>query len=276
MSARRTNTLSIRTPEGISFAFILAGPLVRFFAWAVDFACIAAIAASAGAVLGLAGLISQDAARAISILAYFVVSIGYGMFLEWFWRGQTIGKKLFRLRVIDAEGLHLQFNQVVVRNLLRFIDMLPAFYLVGGVACLLSRRAQRLGDFAANTLVIRTPKLVEPDLEQLMAGKFNSLRQFPHLQARLRQRVSPAEAAIAAQAVLRRAQFEPDARIQLFRELADHFRSLVAFPPEALDGITDEQYVRNVVDILYQTRPSPEPMHPIHNARQDERVPLTR
>lgn len=254
MSSRRTNTLHIRTPEGISFAFILAGPLVRFSAWAVDFACIAVISAAIGTLLSLLGLISKDLAAGLSALAYFVISIGYGMFLEWCWRGQTIGKRLFRLRVMDVEGLHLQFSQVAVRNLLRFIDLLPAFYLVGGLACLLSRRSQRLGDFAANTIVVRTPKLAAPDLSQLMAGKFNSLRQFPHLQARLRQRVSPAEAAVALQALLRRADFQPDARLELFRELAGHFRSRVEYPPEALEGITDEQYVRNVVDVLYQAR----------------------
>jgi hypothetical protein len=34
--------------------------------------------------------------------------------------------------------------------------------------------------------------------------------------------------------------------------MAAHFRSLVGFPPEATEGLTDEQYVRNVVDILFR------------------------
>jgi len=88
----------------------------------------------------------------------------------------------------------------------------------------------------------------------LLAGKFNSLRQYPHLAARLRQSVSPAEAAVAVQALLRREEFDPLARIELFRDLAAHFRAKAAFPPEATDGITDEQYLRNVVDVIYRTR----------------------
>jgi hypothetical protein len=40
----------------------------------------------------------------------------------------------------------------------------------------------------------------------------------------------------------------------LFRDLAEHFRAKAEFPPEATDGITDEQYVRNVTDVLYRTR----------------------
>jgi hypothetical protein len=149
--------------------------------------------------------------------------------------------------------LKLHFSQVAIRNLLRAVDMLPGFYLVGGLACLWSRRAQRLGDIAANTIVIRSPKLGEPDLDQLLAGKYNSLRAYPHLEARLRQRVSPGEAALAVQALVRRDQLEPAARVDLFAQLAAHFRSKVVFPAEALDGITDEQYVRNVVDVLYRT-----------------------
>jgi hypothetical protein len=193
-------------------------------------------------------------AIALYVLGSFIISIGYGIYFEWAWRGQTIGKRLLRLRVMDVEGMRLQFNQIVVRNLLRFVDSLPFFYFVGGVTCWLNRRSQRVGDIAANTVVVRNPRLAEPDLDQVLAGKFNSLRQFPHLAARLRQNVAPAEADIALQSLLRRDQFDPVSRVELFAELAAHFRAKVAFPPEATDGVADEQYLRNVVDVLYRTR----------------------
>ena len=131
-------------------------------------------------MLGLFNLISLDLSRAVAIVAYFAAQIGYGLFCEWLWRGQTIGKRLLRLRVVDAYGLRLQFSQIVIRNLLRFVDMLPAFYLVGGLAALINARTQRLGDLAANTVVIRSPQITQPDLAQVLAGKFNSLRQHPH------------------------------------------------------------------------------------------------
>jgi hypothetical protein len=155
---------------------------------------------------------------------------------------------------VDSQGLRLQFNQIVTRNLLRFVDSLPALYLVGGIVSLLNPACQRLGDIAANTIVIRNPRLVEPDLDQLLAGKYNSLRQYPHLAARLRQQILPAAAALAVQALLRRDEFDPVARVELLAQLAGHFRARVEFPPEATDGITDEQYLRNVVDILYRSR----------------------
>ena len=250
----RTAVLQIRTPEGIVFSQQLAGPVTRFLAWAVDLACISALAMALGYLLILLQLVSPGFGAALSAIGYFVISVGYGIACEWMWRGQTVGKRLLRLRVVDVEGMRLQFNQVVTRNLLRFVDSLPGTYLIGGVVCWFNAKCQRLGDIAANTIVIRIPRVTEPDLDQLLTGKFNSLRQYPHLAARLRQNVSPTEAAVALQALLRRDELDPVARVELFAELAGHFRAKVEFPAEATDGIADEQHLRNVVDVLYRTR----------------------
>ena len=255
----RTSVLTIKTPEGIVFSMQLAGPTTRFMAWAIDLAVVAVIYIIILNVLTLmlsVGMLAfdwiQDFASAVMYVLMFIVNIGYGIALEWLWRGQTVGKYVMRLRVIDEQGLRLQFSQIVIRNLLRMVDSLPMFYLVGGVACVLNKRCQRLGDFAANTIVTYTPKIAEPDFEQILGGKYNSLREFPHIEARLRQRVSPEEARIALQAVMRRDSLDPAARVELFAEIADHLRTIAPFPEEAAVGIADEQYVRNVVDCLFR------------------------
>ncbi|MGD9045333.1 MAG: RDD family protein [Desulfobacterales bacterium] len=254
MLSSRTNTLIIKTPEGIEFSLPLAGPVTRFLGWAIDLGTIIAIISILNIVLGILGIISRDLAVAANIIGFFVVSIGYGILTEWYWNGQTLGKKLLRLRVMDEQGLRLQFSQIVVRNLLRFIDSLPVLYLIGGLVCLFSRRAQRLGDFAANTIVTWSPRIFEPDLNQLLKDKYNSFREYPHLEARLRQHITPAEAQIAVQAIVRRDDLESQARIELFRDLSTYFRRIVTFPQEATDGISDEQYVRNVVEALFRPK----------------------
>ena len=251
MTAR---VLRIKTPEGVVFSQILAGPVVRFVAWLLDLMVISGIMGALGSLIGLLGLISMDFAMAFYAVMYFIISIGYGMACEWLWRGQTLGKRLFRLRVVDAEGLKLQFHQIIVRNLLRFVDSLPVFYVIGGIACWTTRKFQRLGDIAANTIVVRMPLIAEPEIDQILAGRYNSLRKYPHLEARLRQQLSEEDATVAVQALLRREDFDPSARIELFSELSAYFRSKVTFPAEATDGVTDEQYVRNVVDALYRVR----------------------
>jgi uncharacterized RDD family membrane protein YckC len=250
----RTNVLVIRTPEGIAFPLLLAGPITRFLAWVMDAACIAAAVILLRSVFSILGLVNADFANALFVIAFFLLSIGYPIFTEWRWRGQTVGKRLFRLRVMDVQGLRLQFSQIMIRNLLRFVDTLPILYTVGGIVCFFSKKAQRLGDIAANTIVVRAPHLDEPDLRQILGGKYNSFRDYPHLSARLRQRLSPEEAGIALNAILRRESLAPASRLHLFEQIASHLKNVVEFPQEAAEGLTDEQYVRNVVDILFQKR----------------------
>lgn len=248
----KTNTLMIQTPEGVVFSLRLAGPITRFLAWLVDLLVISVASRLIGTVFMLVGLISADLAGAITMVIYFVISVGYGIVLEWYWRGQTLGKRLFKLRVMDEQGLHLAFSQIAIRNLLRVLDSLPGLYLVGGLACLITHRAQRLGDMAANTVVVRHPPVKKPDLDQVLAGKYNSFHEYPHIEARLRQQAGPREAALVLAALLRRDELEPEARVRLYNELAGYFREMAPFPQEAVEGMSDEQYLRNVVDVLYK------------------------
>ncbi len=255
MRQNRENILIIETPEGIEFSLRLAGPVIRCLAWAVDLGCILAMSyILVTKIFPIFVVFGSDIISAVSVLTFFAMSIVYGVMLEYFWRGQTLGKRIFKLQVMDIQGLNLQLHQVILRNIIRPVDKLPAlFYAFGGLICFLSRYSQRLGDVAANTIVVRIIDTNEPDLDQLLPDKYNSFRDYPHLAGRLRQRVSPHEAGIALRALLRRDEFELSARIDLFKEIADWFKEIVKFPQEAVDGISDEQYIRNVVDVLFRS-----------------------
>ncbi len=254
MPITRANTLDIRLPEGVVFSLPLAGPATRFLAWLVDLLGTLAVLIVLNNVVHLLDIVSPDAAIGVFVVLAFAVPIFYGILFEGFWRGQTPGKKVLRLRVMDARGLRLDLRQVVIRNLLRAVDGLPFLYLVGGAACFFTAHAQRLGDLAADTVVVRTEPPVAPDLTQLATGKYNTLRDHPVLAARLRQRVPPAEAGLALQALLRRNGLDPDARVELFGRLAARFRQAGPLPEELTFDLTDEQLVRNVVDVLFQAR----------------------
>jgi uncharacterized RDD family membrane protein YckC len=234
------------------FQLTLAGPVTRFLAFVIDLGAIGVASSLFALVLRLFAILNVDAIGAIVTLEYFLVSVGYSIALEWLWRGQTIGKRVLKLRVVDAEGLRLTPAQIIIRNLLRFADILPLFYVVGGICCLCTRKYQRLGDIAASTVVVHLVPEKIPDLDLLLSGVYNSLRSYPHLAARLRQSVQPAEARVALEAIVRRDELEAGPRVKLFQELGAHFQSIIAFPPESLDGLTDEQYVRNIVDLLYR------------------------
>lgn len=245
--------LHIQTPDGITFTLELASPLMRFFAWGIDFLVILAITLFLQQfVFRYLFVISEDLSNALYIFLTSAMYLGYAGCLEWFWHGQTLGKRLLGLRVMDRQGLHLQPSQVVMRNLLRVIDSLPLFYLVGGLASFLSPLYQRLGDRVANTVVIALPRFKSPDLSSIVGQKFNSLRAYPHLVGRLRQSVHPAEADIALQALRRRDSLDDEGRFALFEKLANHFQNKVSFPEEAIRNSSSEQYIRNVVEILYE------------------------
>jgi len=250
MDRAEMNRLTIVTPEGIRFSLTLAGPVTRMLAWLIDGTVIVTATYFVNKLIGLIGVASADFMQALGILIYFVISIGYAMAFEWLWHGQTLGKRVLRLQVMDEQALPLHFGQIAVRNLLRAVDCLPAFYLTGGIAVLLSGRSQRLGDMAANTVVVRHLSAPEPDPQAISSGKFNSLLEYPHLIARLRHRISPELVRMAVDALERREEFFPSARLDVFRELSGALLGVVKFPDDVSADIPNEQFVRNVVDAL--------------------------
>jgi uncharacterized RDD family membrane protein YckC len=249
----RASVVEIHTPEGVSFALPLAGPVSRLLALSIDAGVTTVAIIAIGTAGSALGPWFGDYIAAAIVLLYFSVLIGYGVLLEWFWNGRTLGKRALGLRVADAQGLRLTFSQVLIRNLLRAVDSLPAFYLLGGMVCVLNPRLQRLGDIAAGTIVIRTRNLKLPALPARQGARQNSLRTYVALAARLRQKTEPELARIALDALRRRDELEPAARLRLFAEMAARFRSLVEFPEDATLYLTDEQYVWNVVEILFES-----------------------
>ena len=247
-----TAVLHIATPEGVTFALPLAGPVTRALAMFVDVAVVTLLMKMVAIAVTAIAAVEQDLGGAAQYVLTFLVTFGYSAVTELLLGGQTIGKKVLRIRVVDERGMKLTPSQVVIRNLLRVADMFPIYYAVGGMFALFSRRCQRLGDLAAGTVVVRSLKASPPDVESVLGGKYNSFRAYPHLEARLRQKTSPEEAQLALAALVRREGLESGAAVVLFEEMAARFREKVKFPDEAEFGLSDEQYVRNVVDSLYR------------------------
>lgn len=247
--------LILETAEGVVFSYELASPLTRGLAITVDLLIIGSVNAILNGILAAFAFLSVDIAIMLGTLGSFILSLGYGMYFEARHGGQTPGKKLFRLRVIDVEGRRLRPHQAVLRNLVRVVDQMPLFYLVGGISATLSSRNQRLGDIAAGTVVIQErPPLIRATSSSMDTKAMNSLRQYPALVRRLRQALTPQEYQTATEAIARRDQLEPAARLEIFRELADHFRTIAKFPPDAIEGIADERLVRNVVEVVSEGR----------------------
>ena len=101
-------------------------------------------------------LASGDFAYALSgapALLMVALAWGYPIVFEGLFGG-TIGKLVLGMRVVNAEGGNIGLGRALVRNLLRIIDALPFFYLLGAILVASSDTKQRLGDRVAGTYVV--------------------------------------------------------------------------------------------------------------------------
>ena len=143
-------TRRVATPEGIELTLHLAGPVPRALAWAIDLAIRIAIVVAIwipAAQLGRAGW-------GVVLLAMFFVEWLLPAWFEAAWRGQTPGKRLMGIMVLNDDGTPVRWPAALTRNLLRAADFLPFLYGLGLIAMLMNRDFKRLGDLAAGTVVV--------------------------------------------------------------------------------------------------------------------------
>ena len=143
-------TRRVATPEGIELTLRLAGPVPRALAWSIDLVIRLGIVAL---VMMLAAQFGRAGWGVVLIAAFFVEWL-LPAWLEASWGGQTPGKKLFGLAVLNDDGTPLRWPGALTRNLLRAVDFLPVLYGIGLAAMLLNRDFKRLGDLAAGTVVV--------------------------------------------------------------------------------------------------------------------------
>ena len=150
----------VEIPGGIQLEAQVVGPIPRAFAFAIDLVIrgvIIIVLWMASIPLGLGGM-----GGGVFLIFLFVIEWLYPVLFEVLARGQTPGKKMFGISVINDDLSPVTLGTSLVRNLLRTVDFLPLFYLVGVVAMLSNRRFQRLGDMAAGTLVISVREAPKP------------------------------------------------------------------------------------------------------------------
>src|SRR5262249_8699982 len=185
-------------------------------------------------------------------LAEFAIGFAYSALLEGFWNGQTIGKRLFHLRVIDQTGLPLRIEQAWVRNLMRVFDALPFAYLGGGISALSSPLMQRFGDRVAGTLVVRQTPLIAPGEKPWPRQKYNSFMDYPSIAMKLRRAATPELASLIQNALRRRNELAPYARREIYHERTAYLQCENSpFPDELVEMLSDEQYLINAAGILF-------------------------
>lgn len=216
-SSRRENrvldtTMKVTTPENISFHYQITGPFRRVFAYGLDLLfslggyfglvflvymlflfAILPLAGMVGgaplveAVMGvLAGLIS---------IGYFLVYWFYGAYMETYFNGQTLGKRITNMRVISTDGHAIDGVQATLRNFFRLLDIMPFVSftvlfqleeqfpgglptcLIGLVIMTFSKNFQRVGDLVAGTVVVTEEQKRRPNLATFLDDRVPQLAE---------------------------------------------------------------------------------------------------
>ena len=254
--------LTIQTPEKVGFYYVLAGLgsrataflldmgirvlflLVIFLGFTLTARWLPAIDPS-GVLEGL----SKNWIIALGVIAYGLIDLGYFLIFEALWNGQTPGKRQQRLRVVRVDGAPIGWLGSSIRNILRAVDILAGVYPIGFVVMFLSQNSQRIGDYAAGTVVIVERSRGVP--------KVRTTVQEPGTERRgdIETHIStlrPKQYQVLKSFLQRREAMDPDHRQQLARLMAQ--RLLERWEISYKLDISYESFIEKVVDSYERIR----------------------
>jgi uncharacterized RDD family membrane protein YckC len=246
-SARVRGVYTIRTPENVSFEFELAGVGSRAVAWMLDVLVMALLSTFVMILVGLLGVVFGGLAAALYFVIAFLIQWGYGALSEWRFAGQTIGKRVVGVRVLQAKGSRITLIQAAVRNLVRIVDLLPALYFVGGVTALLDVHGRRLGDLAAGTVVVRQRRSPRPSAVMTRVDRYNSFVTDPRV-VHACTRVTPPEREAMIGLALRRDKLPLAVRYALFAKLSKHLEQRLDM--RRPEFFSEERFVLNLTSVV--------------------------
>jgi uncharacterized RDD family membrane protein YckC len=184
--------------------------------------------------------LSSNALKTLLILLIFGFQWCYFNLFEWMWNGQTPGKRLLHLRVIKVDGSPVSGIDVLLRNLSRPIDTLGPMGLIGLLMIFVSRKAQRLGDLMARTLVIHETQIDWSIFDQVGSPASASGSTTPAAPA---IRLTSVQWELLHRYLNRRSQFEAEARRRLALTLYDTLKPAVQGTELALSPLGPEDWL---------------------------------
>ena len=255
-------TLKIQTPEHVGFRYVLAGLGTRSTAFLVDtvvrglfILCIFLAVMLVARWLpefdptGIFAAIPKTWLFAMGVLAYGVVDLGYFLIFEGLWSGQTPGKRMQKLRVIKVNGQPIGWLESAIRNILRAVDILLGFYPLGLFVMFLSSRSQRIGDYAAGTVVIVERRRNVP-MEKTRLRSTSELN-LPGLELHVAT-LEPKQYQIIRSFLQRREAMDGTHRRELARLLASRLMKKWGISPKV--HLTDESFLEEIVGMYERTR----------------------
>ncbi|MEH2212619.1 RDD family protein [Nostoc sp.] len=237
------NNVKFNTPESVELEFTLAGIGNRAWALVIDYHILAVLLVG---IFTAWSLISDQLGdfwvdifgsavtlwlMAIALLVSFIIYVGYFVFFETLWFGQTPGKRIAKIRVVRDDGRLIGLQQATLRALLRPFD---ETLFIGAFLIMLGSREKRLGDLAAGTIVIQaqTPtasaRLTISEQAKELHEQLIAIADFSQLM--------PDDFAVIREYLQRRGAMSLKARASLSLKLAEQVKAIINLEklPEAV------------------------------------------
>ena len=155
---------TVSSATGIDVTLDVAGPGSRSYAFIIDWSIRALIALAwfvcaalwtIGSVFPKGkGTLGSEPYILFAIIPALAIYSLYHPILEIAMQGRTPGKRSAGVRLVTASGATPPVAAILIRNLFRLIDGMPAFYLVGLIATFVTAQRVRIGDLAAGTVLV--------------------------------------------------------------------------------------------------------------------------
>jgi len=256
------------TPEAVALDFRTANVGSRLPAYALDMLIVVAVLVAVVLMVLLSGTtLPRTLAITFAVILIPAWYLGYFIAFETLWRGRTLGKATFGLRVVTREGGPIRFRHAAVRALVGLVDFSFSGGFLAVAFIVMTRDNQRLGDIVAGTLVLRERSALGPpapvsfpvplglesytatlDVSGLTSEEYQALRSF----------------------LVRAKGLRPDPRAALARQLANPLAARLRPPPPA--GVQPETYLacvaaaaqrrQRLAATVTRGQPRPEPSFP--------------
>lgn len=235
------------TPERVRIGYRVAGLGSRLLAWLIDMGLWGLLVFVGLVMSSVLEVGRSGTGMALFALWLFVLRWSYFLLFEWLWLGQTPGKRMMGIRVIQSNGTAIGLTQAALRNIVRVVDSLPLAYGLGFVVAAGDRAFRRLGDLAAGTLVVHLDHGAQPVRiladrpEPLERARVSLYRQRLGQLDREQQRV-------LLDLCQRRDQLPIEERTRLFQTVARFVQQRLDLGPAAYQS--DEKFVLQLADVL--------------------------
>lgn len=213
-------TIDVITAQKVDINYALAGLMQRILAFVIDGIVISIVYSLLSALFFLILPNNNSAFEVYVYIILFPIVLFYHLYMEYFFNGQSLGKKALGIRVIKANGERPEFIDYLTRWMFRVVDITFSVGVVAIVAILSSDKQQRLGDIIGNTVVIQVQNPRNYELNDVLKVTRFDNYELTYPDAKI---FNEAQMLLLKEALERYTKYPNDAHVAAIKQMAQKF-----------------------------------------------------